>query len=197
MEGRETAIAKRNYNRERQAKYQMLVAAGFDTQTARRARSWSWNRIFLELAGIQDTSFIKRAFQDVPSRERYKQQYHLLRSAGYTSAEAKRLRTKPPEIIQFLVAVGRQRKASSGLVWNYMPFDKGYTQPFAYKVHYEEIDEETGEKSDRWITIISHEEQTPESVQQWVLEIDQDYGKRVSRIIEIIPMRAGLPGGVR
>lgn len=82
-------------------------------------------------------------------------------------------------------------------VWDYQPFDKGYTQPYAYKVQFEEIDEDTGERSLRWITFISHEEQTPESVRQWVLEIGQDYGKRVGRIIEIIPMRAGLPGGVR
>src|SRR5690606_27362950 len=175
----------------------MLVAAGLDAQNARRARSWSWDRIFLELAGIQDTSFIKRAFRDIPSRERYRQQYHLLRSAGYTSAEAKRLRTKPPEMVQFLVAVGRQRQASRKPVWDYQPFDKGYTQPYAYKVHFEEIDEDTGERSRRWITFISHEEQTPESVRQWVLEIGQDYGKRVGRIIEIIPMRAGVPGGAR
>ena len=196
--GREgPAIARSNRNQERRAKYQMLVAAGFDTGTARRARSWSWDRIYRQLAGIQDTSFIKRAFRDIPSRERYRQQYHLLRSAGYTSAEAKRLRTKPPEMVQFLVAVGRQRKASHMIVWNYMPFDRGYTQPYAYKVHYEEIDEDTGEKSRRWITFISHEEQTPESVRQWVLEIVQEYGKRVGRIIEIVAMRAGLPGGVR
>jgi len=175
----------------------MLVAAGFDSQTARRARSWSWDRIYRELGGIQDTSFIKRAFRDIPSRERYRQQYHLLRSAGYTSAEAKRLRTKPPEYVQFLVAVGRQRQAAPAPVWDYQPFDKGYTQPYAYKVHFEEIDEDTGERSRRWITFISHEEQTPESVRQWVLEIGQEYGKRVGRIIEIVAMRAGLPGGVR
>jgi len=175
----------------------MLVAAGFDTGTARRARSWSWNRIFLELAGIQDTSFIKRAFQDIPSRERYKQQYHLLRSAGYTSAEAKRLRTKPPEHVQFLVAVGRQRRTVRTPIWNYQPFDKGYTQPFAYKVQYEETNEETGEKSYRWITIISDQEQTPASLEKWVMEITPNYGKRFTGIIDIVPMRAGLPGGVR
>ena len=78
-----------------------------------------------------------------------------------------------------------------------MPFDKGYTQPFAYRVHYEEIDEETGERNRRWITFISHEEQTPESVQQWLLEVVQDYGKSVGMNIEIVAMRAGLPGGVR
>lgn len=175
----------------------MLVAAGFDRQTARRARSWSWDRIYRELGGIQDTSFIKRALRDIPSRERYRQQYHLLRSAGYTSAEAKRLRTKPPEMVQFLVAVGRQRQASRMPVWDYQPFDKGYTQPFAYRVHYEEIDEDTGEKSRRWITFISHEEQTPESIEKWVMEITPNYGKRFTGIIDIVPMRAGLPGGVR
>src|SRR5690606_11883117 len=97
--------------------------------------SWSWDRIYNELAGTpRDTPFIIRAFQNVPSRERYRQQYHLLRSAGYTSAEAKRLRTKPPEMVQFLVAVGRQRQASRMPVWDYQPFYKGYTQPYAYKV---------------------------------------------------------------
>src|SRR5690606_27540094 len=175
----------------------MLVAAGFDSQTARRARSWSWDRIYRELGGIQDTSFIKRAFRDIPSRERYRQQYHLLRSAGYTSAEAKRLRTKPPEMVQFLVAVGRQRQASRMPVWDYQPFDKGYTQPYAYKVLFEEIDEDTGERSRRWITFISHEEQTPESIEKWVMEITPNYGKRFTGIIDIVPMRAGLPGGVR
>jgi len=189
------AIATRkNHNRERRAKYQLLVAAGFDAQTARRARSWSWDRIYRELAGIQDTSFIKRAFQDIPSRERYKQNYRLLRSAGYSSKEAKKLRTKPPEQIQFLVAIGRQRRTP---VWNYQPFDKGYTQPYAYKVHYEETDEDTEEKSDRWITIISDQEQTPASIEKWVMEITPQYGKRFTGIIDIIPMRAGLPGGVR
>jgi len=174
----------------------MLIEAGFDTATARRARSWSWSRIYRELAGIQDTSFITRAFQDVPSRERYKQQYYLLRSAGYTSAEAKRLRTKPPEYIQFLVAIRRQRTAQTP-AWNYQPMDKRYTQPYAYKVHYEEIDEVTDEKSFRWITIISDKELTPAEIEKWMLEAIPFYGKRLGRIIEIIPMKAGLPGGVR
>lgn len=191
-------IARSDYARERRAKYQLLREAGFDADTARRARSWSWDRIYNELAGTpRDASFIIRAFQNVPSRERYRQQYHLLRSAGYTSAEAKRLRTKPPEYVQFLVAVGRQRQAAPAPVWDYQPFDRGYTQPFAYRVHYEEIDEETGERTRRWITFISDQEQTPESVQQWLLEVVQDYGKRVGVIIEIVAMRAGLPGGVR
>src|SRR5690606_36120238 len=168
--GREgPAIARSNRNQERRAKYQMLIAAGFDVDTARRARSWSWDRIYRELAGIQDTSFIKRAFQDVPSRERYKQQYYLLRSAGYTSAEAKRLRTKPPEYIQFLVAVRRQRTAQTP-AWNYQPMDKGYSQPYAYKIHYEEIDETTGETSFRWITLISDKEETPATIEKWMQE---------------------------
>lgn len=175
----------------------MLVSAGFDSQTARRARSWSWDRIFKELGGIQDTSFIRRAFQDVPRNERYKQNYRLLRSAGYTSAEARRLRSKPPEQIQFLVAVGIQRRQARTDVWDYKPFDQGYTQPYAYKVYYEEIDEETGEKYLRWVTFISDQEQTPESIRQWLLEIVQEYGKRIGRILEIVAMRAGLPGGVR
>lgn len=190
------AIAKRDYNQQRRAKYQMLIEAGFDTATARRARSWSWERIYRELAGIQDTSFIKRAFQDVPSRERYRQQYYLLRSAGYTSAEAKRLRTKPPEYIQFLVAIRRQRTAQTP-TWNYQPMDKGYTQPYAYKIHYEEIDEATGETSFRWITLISDKEETPATIEKWMQEVIPVYGKRLGRIIEIIPMKAGLPGGVR
>lgn len=100
-------------------------------------------------------------------------------------------------MVQFLVAVGRQRQASRMPVWDYQPFDKGYTQPFAYRVHYEEIDEDTGEKSRRWITFISHEEQTPESIEKWVMEITPNYGKRFTGIIDIVPMRAGLPGGVR
>lgn len=133
----------------------------------------------------------------MPSRERYKRNYHLLRSAGYTSAEAKKLRTKPPEQIQFLVAVGRQRQKSHTPVWDYQPFDKGYTQPFAYKVNYEEIDEATGEKFSRWITFVSDQEQTPEAVQKWVMEITPNYGKRFSGIIDIVAMQAGLPGGVR
>jgi len=120
-----------------------------------------------------------------------------LRSAGYSSKEAKKLRTKPPEQIQFLVAIGRQRRTPPAPVWEYQPFDKGYTQPYAYKVHYEETDEVTGEKSSRWITLISDQEQTPASIQKWVMEITPQYGKRFTGIIDIVPMRAGLPGGVR
>lgn len=192
------AIATRkNHNRERRAKYQLLVAAGFDAQTARRARSWSWERIYRELAGVQDTSFIKRAFKDIPRQERYKQNYRLLRAAGYTSKEAKKLQTKPPEQIQFLVAIGRQRRTPPAPVWNYQPFDKGYTQPYAYKIHYEEIDETTGETSFRWITLISDKEETPATIEKWMQEVIPVYGKRLGRIIEIIPMKAGLPGGVR
>ena len=188
-------------NQRRQEKYDILIKAGFDAATARRARDWSWTTINERLAGIkpEDTSFIKRSFENVERGiEAYWRKYRLLKSAGYGYKEARRLAKNPPEIIQFLVTIGHQRKAPiTPQQWFYQPFDKGYTQPFVYKVNYELIDEETGEITSKWITLISDKELTYEDVENWTLETVQGYGETFSRIVNIVAMKAGLMGGVR
>lgn len=192
-------IASRNQRR--QEKYDILIKAGFDAATARRARDWSWATINERLAGIkpEDTSFIKRSFENVESGiEAYWRKYRLLKSAGYEYKEARRLAKNPPEVIQFLVTIGHQRRAPiTPQQWFYQPFDKGYTQPFAYKVNYELIDEETGGIIDKWITIISDQELTYEDVENWTLETVQGYGETFNQIVNVVAMKAGLIGGVR
>src|SRR5690606_21446922 len=187
-------------NRRRQEKYDILIKAGFDAATARRARDWSWATINERLAGIkpEDTSFIKRSFENVSGIEAYWRKYRVLKSAGYEYKEARRLAKHPPEVIQFLATIEHQRRAPiAPQLWFYQPFDKGYTQPFVYKVHYELIDEETGGINDKWITIISDQELTYEDVENWTLETVQGYGETFNQIVNVVPMKAGLPGGVR
>jgi hypothetical protein len=192
-------IASRNQRR--QEKYDILIKAGFDAATARRGRDWSWATINERLAGIkpEDTSFVKRSFETVESGiEAYWRKYRLLKSAGYDYKEARKLAKNPPEVIQFLVTIGHQKKEpKTQQQWFYRPFDKGYSQPFAYKVNYELIDDETGEIKNKWITLINHKELTYEEVVSWTLETVQGYGEQFNRILNVIAMQAGLAGGVR
>ena len=188
-------------NRRRQEKYNILIKAGFDAETARRGRDWSWATINSRLAGIkpEDTSFVKRSFEHVENKlEAYWRKFRLLRSAGYSYKDARKLAKNDPEAIQFLVTIGHRKHIESHpQVWFYRPFDKGYSQPFAYKVNYELIDDETGEVKDKWITLISHKELSYEEVVSWTLETVQGYGEQFNRIVNIIAMQAGLAGGVR
>lgn len=122
----------------------------------------------------------------------------MLKSAGYDYKEARKLAKNPPEAIQFLVTIGHQKKEPKPpQQWFYQPFDKGYTQPFAYKVNYELIDEETGGITDKWITIISDKELTYSDVENWTIDTVQGYGETFNQIANIIAMQAGLIGGVR
>ena len=126
--------------------------------------------------------------------EAYWRKYRLLKIAGYDYKTARKLAKNPPEAIQFLVTVGRKKKHQ----WVYQPFDKGYTQPFAYKVNYEVITEETGDVTSKWLTIISDREMSYSDVEEWTLDLAQGvYGETFKRIADVIPMRAGLKGGVR
>lgn len=198
-------------NQRRQEKYNALIRAGFDAETARRGRDWSWATINERLAGVarEDTAFITRSFEHIENKlEAYWRKFRLLRSAGYSYKDARTLAKNDPEAIQFLVTIGHRRplgtppqetppQETPPQVWFYQPFDKGYSQPFAYKVNYELVDDETGEVKDKWITIISHKELSYEDVVSWVLEIVQGYGERFNRIINVIAMQAGLAGGVR
>ncbi len=121
----------------------------------------------------------------------------MLKSAGYDYKEARKLAKNPPEVVQFLVTIGHQKKEPKTQKWFYQPFDKGYTQPFVYKVNYELINEETGEITDKWITFISDKEMTYEDVEKWTLDTVQGYGEAFNQIANVVAMKAGLKGGVR
>lgn len=131
--------------------------------------------------------------------EAYWRKYRLLKAAGYDYKTARTLAKNPPEALQFLVTVGHKKKEpKTPQQWVYQPFDKGYTQPFAYKVNYELIDEETNEIISKWITIISDKELTYSEVEDWTLDAVQgEYGETFNQITNIIAMQAGLIGGVR
>lgn len=129
----------------------------------------------------------------------------MLRRAGFPSKEANRLKTRPPEVIQFLVSVGYQPEQEATPPptstpipeWTYEPFDKGYSQPFAYVVHYEAENEDTNEIFSDWVTFISDKEETYETLLKYTIAKVQTYGLLFIRITEIVAMKAGLPGGAR
>lgn len=189
----------RDRNEQRRETYNALRQMGFDVPTARKYRGSSWSTINRELLRIPptDTEFLQRSTQGKDGRQVYWQKYRLLRSTGYGHKEARRLAKMPLEAIQSLTTWGHRQRTQIPRTWDYQPFDKGYTQPFVYKVYYERIDEETGEISSRWITLIKHEEMSFEEVESWAIQTSQGYGEQFNQIVNVIAMKAGLVGGVR
>lgn len=191
-----------NRNQRRQAKYNAMIQAGLPADLARQARDWSWERINREIANLrpEDLEFVKRRFEDLPSRERYKRSYHLLRSAGFTSKEAKRLQTRPIEEIQFIVTTRQQRRpdqVKGG--WDYQGLDKRYRHDFAYRVHFDIRHEGTDEIERKIWTVVKDRPMTREEVEATIEELyfeAEAYGTEFVGIVHITPMKAGL-GGVR
>src|SRR5690606_31535923 len=114
----------------------------------------------------EDTEFLKRRFESLPSKERYKRSYHLLRSAGYSSAEAKRLQTLPVEQIQFIISTRQQRRPESVKGgWDYQGLDKRYRHDFAYRVHFDIEYEDTEERERKIWTVVNNRPMTREEVE--------------------------------
>lgn len=184
----------------RREKYAAIRAAGGSRELARQYQNRSWERIGREIAGITptDSKFLDRSLSHLPSQERYKRVYHILRQAGFSSKEAKKLRATPPARLAFIIHA-RQRIKETGRrapLWDYRPFDMIYTQDYVYKTEYIVTDEDGEEIKRKWVTVISHKELSPVDVEAIVIDdMAGDYGENFGGFVQVIAMKAGLPGG--
>jgi hypothetical protein len=114
-------------NTERREKYQFVVRLGLGKTEADRAKSWSWDRIKATYAGITKgdaTSLLKRQLKGRTYEEQRAEKRQYLIDAGFSKAEANRLKSQPADYLETLIAA--KRRLPAGVSWTYQPFDKNY-----------------------------------------------------------------------
>jgi len=191
-------------NTERRQRYAIARAAGLSREEANRVKS-SWGALRRRL-GMPEvpTDLLRRRMEGLPAQERYKITYKMLRKAGYSREEARRLRALPPEMIP-LASYGKQLAKDK---LDHGPMDRAYrpTAEYAYYVWFRLLNEASGEVEEKVWTILTKEPMSLSDLEYTVANIyfeSETYGTQylgISRNPDGTPkiraMKRGLPGGV-
>lgn len=213
-ETRKQRIQKERRNRERKEKYNFLVSLGYTPEQARKLRSRSWDRLYAE--SVFDPKKVKtiKNIENMPPQERYKDHYHMLRQAGFSSKQANKFKSKKPEQVAFLVTakIKRTPEELKPVGWDYQPFDKHYIDDYAYRVTFtvvydkpeqaseidKDLDEipEVGFRQEKTWTIVSDRPLTADEIIDITMDRinskGKNYGASYVEEISVYPMMSYL-----
>lgn len=213
-ETKKQRLQRERRNKERREKYDFLRSLGYTAKEARKLRQRSWERLYEEHGYDPKKVKTLKNLEHTPPKERYKDQYHMLRQAGFSSKEANKFKSKRPEQVAFLVnaKIKKTPKELKPVGWDYHPFDKHYLDDYAYRVTFtviydnpeqatdidKDLDEipEEGFRQEKTWTIVSDRPLTADEIIDIIMDrINSDgknYGASYVEEISVYPMMSYL-----